>query len=188
MAIRVDPSSVSASDVADLVCAGQRVRLLQIAISGLSATNVSAAAQIELHDPDRCGWCRRSARAEAGLLNVMTGGSQWAFPARPGGLWPRPHCGSRLEFQTRGQMGQTQSRPPSTTWTGNASMQQALLHPVHPLWPSLALPVHPSSSPRAPPPGPPGYFREVAWVFDVYVVLCADSQGHQLSHHADQLV
>ena len=55
MAIRVDPSSVSASDVADLVCAGQRVRLLQIAISGLSAANVSAAAQIELHDPDRCG-------------------------------------------------------------------------------------------------------------------------------------
>jgi hypothetical protein len=188
MAIRVDQSSVSASDVADLVCAGQRVRLLQIAISGLSATDVSAAAQTELHDPDRCGWCRRSARAKAGLLNVMTGGSQWAFPARPGGLWPRPHCGSRLEFQTRGQMGQTQSRPPSTTWTGNASMQQALLHPVHPLWPSLALPVHPSSSPRAPPPGPPGCFREVAWVFDVYVVLCADSQGHQLSHHAGQLV
>ena len=22
----------------------------------------------------------------------------------PGGLWPRPRCGSRLEFQTRGQM------------------------------------------------------------------------------------
>jgi len=54
MATNADQSPISASDIADLVCAGQCVRLLQIAISVLSDTDVSAAAQTELHDPGRC--------------------------------------------------------------------------------------------------------------------------------------
>jgi hypothetical protein len=89
----------------------------------------------------------------------------WLHPGC-GGLWPRPRCGSRLEFQTRGQMGQTQSRPPSTTWQGMPSPQQAPLSPVHSPCPSSC----PVSVPRLPPPGPsgrlPGSFQESSWILD----------------------
>jgi hypothetical protein len=80
----------------------------------------------------------------------------------PGGLWPRPRSGSRLEFQTRGRMGQTQSRPPSTTWQGMPSPQQAPLYPVQ------SLPVPPPV--RSPSLGClrqalPGGFREASGKF-----------------------
>ena len=42
----------------------------QIAISGLSAPDKSAAAQTELHDPGRCGRGRRNAGARARTLNL----------------------------------------------------------------------------------------------------------------------
>ena len=168
------------------------------------------------------GGGRRNAAGKAGLLSVMTGDLQWAFPAhpRPGpdtiswcscncqgrsgtgdcvvecelGLTLRQgkqqeqstrHLGQAAKppspgsiqalaacghgpavgavsstCQTRGQMGQSLMRPPSTTWQGKTSPQQALLHHVHPPWPSLC--TRPRPPGRAPPPGPPGRLREVS--------------------------
>ena len=45
MATNADQSPISASDIADLVCAGQCVRLLQIAISGWCAPDEHNAAE-----------------------------------------------------------------------------------------------------------------------------------------------
>jgi len=115
---------------------------------------------------------------------------QAAEPPSPGSIQALAACGHgpavgavssfKLEARWDGRSRSRRQRPGKVSPARSKPSCFLCTLPDPPCAPVLV----PRSAPARPSRTLPGSFQESSWVSDVYVVLCADSQGHQLATQA----